>query len=392
MYRLGVFLGLASSWMTLRALRSERRQRGWWIVYGLTSAVFCLTHYFAAFAVFAQGLFILVEVARLWCTGARRRALSVMLGSSTAIALCAALALPWMPVVANQVRSVRQGYWIPPLTRQALDDALFCWTTGVPDPPTLPETWVVRVLLAATFAGALWRLRPGGLLFALQAAVPWFLCLGLCATGGQSLFQERYLIFSQVGLFGMLAVVMGRRGWLPVRVGLICVVYSLTLCGTFEHVLRFPVEPSRAACAIGFVAQHAQAGDTVIASSYRTLNRLRYYASEARLDHVRICCLGSLPTRKGHVVHAASLNDGDFVSLAEADRPNLRRAWFVFDPGEELPFVPSGLRQADAYRFEGRTDSVWVAALYVGEGNSAARHVQCNTASDETCSEEFHRR
>lgn len=366
MYSLGVFLAVASSWVLLRALRGDRGRYWWWLVYGVIGGLFSLTHYFAVFTLFAQGLFVFVEVARSWWGARRRQAVSRIVGYLIGVSLCFGLYAPWVPVMAGQVRSVWQDYWIPPLSRQAMDEAIFCWSTGIQGIPMLLERWVVWILLAASFSTTVWQLHTGGLLFALQAAVPWLLCLGVSFGGGQSVLQERYLIFSQIGLFGMVSIGVGHRAWQPVGVGVIWVLCSMTLCGTFEEVLRFPVGPPQAARAIKFVAQHAEGGDMVIASSYRTLNRLRYYASEARLDQVRICCLGSPDTTKGHIVHVASLEHDDMISPADAVYS--QRAWFVFDRDEQLPSVPAGMEKAQARTFAGRSDGTWVVALYVREG------------------------
>lgn len=367
MYSLGVLLALASTWVMLWALRAERRQLWYWVAYGVAAALFCLTHYFAVFAAIGQGAFVVLEIARGRWTRRRPWVLSASAGYVTAVCVCLALLGPWLPVVATQVRLVRHDYWIPPLSLQAIDEALFWWTTGIPAAPTPLEACFVWVLLAAILTFSLWGLRASGLLFALQAAVPWVLCVALSAGGGRSVLQERYLIFSQLGLFGTLAVVAGRREGLPFRAGISSMLCFLTFCGTFQQVLRFPVQPSQARCAIQFVAQRAQDGDVVIASSYRTVNQLRYYASEARLARVRICCFGSPGATKGHVMHVASLQHSDMVS--PSDSLDLQRAWFVFDCDEEIPFVPSGMRKVEERRFAGRTDGRWVAALYVGGGS-----------------------
>ncbi len=119
MYSLGVFLAVLTSWLLLRALRSERSDVKWWLAYGVAVGAFCHTHNYAFFTVAGQSVFVSGDLIRQLAKGQRSDASQQAQGFAMAGSLALAIYSPWVPALLHQVQDVREGYWIPEVNWQA---------------------------------------------------------------------------------------------------------------------------------------------------------------------------------------------------------------------------------------------------------------------------------
>lgn len=142
MYILLVSLTTASSaslWWALRGIQARR-----WVLYCLITTLALYTHYFAAFVLLAQGIWVLIWV---WSQRATR-SLWYWIGS---VAVTGILFLPWLPVAINQTR-FHTMTWVETPTLNLIRDTLLRLIFGIavlPWPDFL--LWIVTGMLLALF-------------------------------------------------------------------------------------------------------------------------------------------------------------------------------------------------------------------------------------------------
>lgn len=133
MYGLVTLFVVAASWLFLALIKDYKRlgsQKRWQLLLGygvLLSAVF-YTHYFATLIVLAHASLLVVLSAskagskrptKVWRVFWREYRWFVAV-----VALMALLCLPWLPTMLDQVRSVKNGFWIPEFTINSIFSTL----------------------------------------------------------------------------------------------------------------------------------------------------------------------------------------------------------------------------------------------------------------------------
>jgi mannosyltransferase len=329
MYSQGVFLAGLTSWLLLRALRSNRALDGWWLGYGLAVAAFCYTHYYAFFTVAAQTLFVGGDLA---LHAFKRSVVSVrasLLGFLLAGGLALLLFIPWLPVWWKQTMDVKQGFWIQPVTYDHAKRVFFTWSSGLAYGDAVDlYCWSLLLL-----GGILWVATRGdraGLFFLLQASLPWLLSLAISSFSDRPIFHERYLAFAQFFLFPFWGIVWDRLpGWLP-RLGLSCFLVAVTLNGLWATRAQWPERPPALAEAATFLRLQYRDGDVVLSASPGELNRLRYYAAQVGLATIQVRCQLSPFQPAGHIVHLGSLQAEDIQWLGLSSEPRVSgRIWMT---------------------------------------------------------------
>ncbi len=350
MYSQGVFLAGLTSWLLLRALRSNRALDGWWLGYGLAVAAFCYTHYYAFFTVAAQTLFVVGDLA---ARAFKRSVASVrpsLLGFLLAGGLAFLLFIPWLPVWWKQTMDVKQGFWIQPVTYDHAKRVFFTWSSGLAYGDAV-DLYCWSLLLLGCILWVATRRDRAGLFFLLQASLPWLLSLALSAWSGRPIFHERYLFFAQFALFAFWGIVWNRLpGWIP-RLGFGCFLVALTGSGMWTAREPWPTHPPAVADAAAFLRDRYRDGDVIWTSSPSELNRLRYYAAQAGLPAtIPVRCFVSPFQPPGHIVHLGSLRGEDI----EWQEYNPKRRGFarVWSTNEGL--TPSGdsWREVARWMFE----------------------------------------
>ncbi len=110
MYSMVCAIVMASIYVLDLAL--EKKSKKYWIFYGLLLTAALYTHYFSAFAFFAEYIYVLV---------CRRKDIEKPFRKLFFVSIFAfVLYLPWLPSLISQVVAVEHGYWIDPITPSAL--------------------------------------------------------------------------------------------------------------------------------------------------------------------------------------------------------------------------------------------------------------------------------
>jgi uncharacterized membrane protein len=196
MYGFGVLL----VGITLHLLTSRWRWR--WYVYWPVAVAMLYTHYFLAFVVAAELLWLLLvrrdHELKVWWI--------VVYGASIVAAFT-----PWIPHAAAQTsRIVSTGFWIPPVAPTTVVSYVEHAFLHIPDADA--QGWLVFPVLGflVTFAALLLRAgRERGGYHALLwcvLAVPWACLFILSCKPFTPIFHPRYVLFSLPALLALLAV------------------------------------------------------------------------------------------------------------------------------------------------------------------------------------------
>jgi hypothetical protein len=322
MYPLGLVFAMLSAWSLWRALHCDGGSSWWWTTYGLVTAAFCYTHYFAFLAVLGQAIFLLG-----WCLSNRwqsnapsagitscfsvRRSL---LGWAYAMVFVAIVYVPWIPTFMCQLGEVQDRWWIPPVTPHLLARIGFEWLIGM----RLQESLIsitMAGLLGILIVWTLWRGGAAAWFFFLQAFVPWVCVIAVQFFTHTSLLQLHYFVFAHAALLGLWGVCWQiMSGW-KTRTLLAVVLGVPMVWGFVEYHKQLPHGPSALAKASAFVKEHYSESDWFFLDDHRKVNLFRYYTMDAGLPWVAVKCHLS-PFRDGHIVHIASL-EGSEVCWSE---------------------------------------------------------------------------
>jgi len=365
MYALGVLLAGLTAWLLLRALRARRRWRVWWGSYGVATAAFCYTHYYALFSVAAQGVFVGMDLLVHARTRDSRETKATVAGYLLALAIAAVLYGPWVPVLLAQVAEVREGYWIPSVTALGFEALALRWTTGWEAPAGLERSlFLVLGGLALVWVAVRgdWAAR----FFLTQAAVPWGLALGFSLVSGRPILYGRYMAFSHFFFLGLCGACLTRLPRLLERWLLGIVMAGLCLYGLGRFWERLPGQPAPLAAVAGVLKDQHAAGDLVLVGERWEVNLLRYYALEAGIEALDVRCEVPRFPRKGHLSHIATLEAREVIWREEGWRGEPPpRTWLVNTAGGNAsPPVPK-LKEAATWTLEGEGGVPCTLTLYV---------------------------
>jgi hypothetical protein len=347
MYALGVLLAALTAWLFLRALR--RGQWPWWVAYGAAAALFVYAHYYALFTLAGQALGALAL--------ARGRGRPPARGMALAAAVALAALAPWLPALLAQARRVQQEYWIPPASAESLVSAALRWASGLGAGALAAAALLAWVALAAW---AVVRVRGAALFFLAQALTPWLLALALSTWGGRPLFLERFTVFAQVALCGLLGVSWAALPRAPRALAAVVVGAAVTW-GLAGFLRGLPSEATAAEPLLRYVRRWQQPGDVLVVDSPRALNKVLFYGRPLDL---------ALPVRAlpgvsggGHYTHLASLQPGELVQSVEqaAWGP---RVWRATERPDPVPPPPAGWTMGFARVFQGGEGTRYLLVRY----------------------------
>ena len=365
MYSMGALLAGLSSWLLLNALHKER-SCAWWLSYALTVAAFLYTHNYAMFTVFAQAVyavgFLAVKARRCSLQWALRCALQLV----TAGLIVLLIYCPWVPTLLGQARGVKQSYWIEkPSVDQTLR-SLSAWTTGSPCRDKR-EVSASLCILGALLCYSACRTGFAGRFFVVQAVVPWLVSLSVSTYGGRSIFQERYLTFAQLSLFGAAAVAYASlRGRLErsTLAAAVLLVVALNLRLGVRPLSAYSAAPEEF---MAFFEEYYAPTDEVLLREPAALNVFRYYMAQRGLFDVNVrCCLNANREVK-RMDHSAAISAND-VQSGNGVPEDVSRIWLI--DGITCT-TPPGMRLVAKTDFE--YDGNHCAALYERCGREMTR-------------------
>ncbi len=271
MYALMAFLLMGATYSIWRGMR--RGGLGWWLLFGLCSALAQYTHNLAAFYL------VPLALTPLWTKD--RRALRAALFSGLGALL---LYLPWLLRVPAQFAKIQDNFWIQRPSPARLVTLLLSFVTNLP----LPDNWLPFALFLTFFVVALalwqtfksWRSRDAGFqkglwLFYLAFGPPILLFI---FSQWQPVFIERALLPSGVIFLAWIGWALSQTGVLK---GIQVVAFGLLVAGMvlgiYNHVeyAGFPYAPYAELDA--FLAETSSEGDVILHSNKLSMLPMVYY-------------------------------------------------------------------------------------------------------------------
>ncbi|HVC98459.1 MAG TPA: glycosyltransferase family 39 protein [Pirellulales bacterium] len=365
MYTLGAALAVGSSWLLLRALRSEGPSYWRWSLYSIAALLFLYTHTYAVFSVAAQWLY---AAAWLWVRGPRRSTNSAgaspVWGAALGAGLIAAAWSPWLFVLLGQAARVRQTFWSGTLDRWDLPH--FCHQMLVSEdaPLTHVGSLTAAVACIVVLVQLLWRPREGDWLLFLMAGLPVVGGL-LVSSAGTNILHPRYLLFAHVFLLIALARLIGRIPALSERTAVAGVLLTnmLFVHMAFWQRLEISNRPGVRAAA-RYIEQRREENAPIVVASPFFFSPVLYH-----LTNRTECYL--LDDGKGfpHYQGTAALKPADFFAAGRLPSLRSTQIWVVNNRssgvwGDHAVAVPSGWAKREhrtfleAYDVQGQVEVI----------------------------------
>ncbi len=277
MYTLAIFAVTAGVLYGYLALRTNRRAD--WVCFGLATLAAPYLHYYGLIASFFMHLAVF-----LWLLVKDRARIKTELVTG---GLVLAGYFPWLVVFIRQTLMVHKGFWIGPLTIQAVVNAFlqpFAYKEFFPDgpPAMVPALAICLILIVGGLAIAQRRRAEKELglsallLFVYLGVVVATIIVSLVLA---PIFYSRYLLVC-VGLF-LLLVSLGismlpRRALQAVAVGLFALVNIFTMKDIYTEKFNHPMKDLAR-----YLKPEIQPGDLIITSDSYSMGPATYYFPEA---------------------------------------------------------------------------------------------------------------
>lgn len=298
MYTFGAFLAVLAAYFLVKALSKQQASpsleirnwkleiTGYYVLFGLTSGLAALTHYYLLFTVAALCFYALCWHIYHYRTSFRKYYLLL-----TAYVLTALVFAPWLKWFFFQFKQVGAGYWIPPMDKWSIPTTLWQMLLGIgvdiSHTPTKllvvaatlfsiyffvqflrktesEHTWLVALAFIAPFAGSI--------AFALLAKLK---------GETSSVYLIRYFLYASTFYTIALAVWLANIRRSAVAYTLLA-IYVLCNLGAFMHYwqdLRVTEKPGMNA-AVRYLQSHARPTDHLIAGTSFEFFNLKYYLTQ----------------------------------------------------------------------------------------------------------------
>ncbi len=380
MYTLATALAVFSSWMLVRALRAETHPGRWWGAYSLLAAAFLLTHNYALFTVFAQGVCVLGRFLLncLFGEPAARR-WSVFRSALGAYAAVLWMYAPWVPALLYQKRQVQNEYWISGIDWWTVPDAVNL--LFIPKNDYQVETHFDSALLCAGIAlclimAAVGR-SPGRWLLIGLTTVP-VACATIISVVSVSVIVDRHLLFAYLFLLCIIGMLVARlrSGLVQGIVMTVLVADSLVVHHWFQDDLQIAHRPGTRGAVKEFLRVRSNDEPLIVAHPCVYFNA-KYYLQEIAPTYLFLG--GSVPQ---HYAGGPILALRDVISPKDLKSLACDRIWVLdttgFTAGFARPTIPSvwkyvpGSRRSyrDVLFFQGE---VFIDAYEKKDSNEVAR-------------------
>ena len=294
MYSLAIFTvtaGVLSGY-----LAAQYNRTGYWVCFGLATLTAAYLHYYGLIAVFYTHLFMF-----FWLLIKKREHLKAYLITG---AVVLAGYLPWLVVFVKQVTDVKRGFWIGPVSVDAVLRALhkpFAYKEFFPDVlPTMSLALLfslILIIFGVVFAKK--KKAEKELTFSLFLLFVYFCTIVtpiIVSLVLAPVFHPRYMIVC-AGLFLLLLSLgislLPGKFLPPVAVGIFALLNVFTLKDIYTQRFNYPMK------AVAQSLKHEiQPGDLIVTSDSYSMGPALYYFPEA----VHYYSNNSIEAQWGHVL------------------------------------------------------------------------------------------
>jgi hypothetical protein len=164
----------------------DSKKKTYWVIYGILVALGMWTHYFTAFAWFAQLIYIL----SIYKLDFFKKKLFL------AYVLAVLLYIPWIPSLLSQVHSVQQGFWIPEISAKSLTDLWTEFTIYTHSESASNWATILVMLDSVVFAYIFVKTYKKQRYLSILSLVPIALLILISLPPFKSMFIPRYVYYS----------------------------------------------------------------------------------------------------------------------------------------------------------------------------------------------------
>ncbi len=366
MYTLGTAAILLSSWLLIKALRAHPPRFSWWLAYSLATVAFAYIHYYSFFSIAAQMIFLfgyiivtnggrIGEILQSRITWYVLLAYLVMLG----------IYAPWISTFMAQNAQVQQSYWIPEIGGWSIPDTfyrMFAPTRSIPRhdgigwillaaaPITL--TGIGLLILAMTAS----RRRLNQLLglmvkkervsaqdstwYVISAALVPFLLSIILSILGQSLYDDRFFVFTHIFIIVALSLLLYRIPWRLLRYLLSIGVLAGFVVANINYWQELDIlnKPGSHAAAKYVLLMRQKSEPIIVSSPFAYFSILHYAQEEYKDDSPK---LYSINGERSHFAGGPILTSQDIVGPEIFIQSTANVIWVINTSGfGEKPLVP----------------------------------------------------
>ena len=266
MYGMVAFLLLLATYFLVRAIQDKRRI--WWVLYAVAIAASLYTHYYSIFMIATHWIYM--------ATQTRRPGTGILSGRWWLANIGAALLfLPWVPSAWGQFTRVQAAFWIPAPTELTMPNTLFHFLLNHPAHQLRPGLKIAIALGFLAIVGVtLYRARGKRRTFLLLSMYMLLAPVAVFLLSFQRpIYVDRYFVFSAVGFYMVLAVILSR---LRFRLLAPLTAAFVVMFGFGIHIVH--TQATHDMRTIGnYVTSNFQEGDAIVSGELYTYFDFSYY-------------------------------------------------------------------------------------------------------------------
>jgi len=341
MYSLGTAFTAVGAWLLLRALRDPAKGGPWW-AFGAACTGLLYTHHYGLFTVAAWYLFLGLYATWLLVARERTVARAVIVGASKVGTAVAAVYLPGMTLLREQVHRVQQNYWIPPMTWRIFSGTFSQFLLATHGFDFLVGGWVVCGVLALACLVVAARGRRGDGLVLASAVAPLVFSAGVSTV--QPVWHHKYFLFAHLFLLTALATAIWKltRRLPTARWGLVTALVAILVGAEVKFWEYLDVEhKTGVGGAMETILAHRRDGEMIVTFDHHQYFPLKFYAGNRA--EVRLVTPGSHLFWGWHLIRPEDLIGHDRL------RDELRRGIWVVGK-DPTPWESPELAEAEPLR------------------------------------------
>ena len=336
MYSIGTFLVIVSCYFLLKALEAKKMR--WWLIYAAAVSLGIYTHYFIAFWIISQAIYLVCFF---------RKELKFAL---LAYLLVLVSFLPWLPTFLKQFSQVQETYWIPAMNISSIPNTFSKMTLGASLDPA--KNWPVLILLTIliVIAVILFLKKTRGKekwLFFFSLIFPFFITAILSYK--RSIYIDRYFIF---GFPFYLLILAGAILAINKRIAKYIIIFGAVA----GFLITFPYQWDRLnvgekpgmSAAAKYLNENAEPNEKIFVGSSLIYFTLKYYNESDILP--KLYAPGPMP----HFSGTALLSKEDIIADFLKETKKGDSVWMMNTTGfgNYQPTVPENWQKIEEKNFQ----------------------------------------